>query len=467
MRRLLGRVLSPLAWVLGTPLVRRTLVIVLLVALATASLAFAKFDVNLLLFRLERDNAGPLGLRLGLDLQGGSHLVYQAVEEGGAKPTPAQMEGVRQTIERRVNPLGVTEPVIQIMGDDRILVQLPGLKNVEETKRLIGEMAVLSFKVREYQPDGAFVDANLNLSGDDLDRGYEGVHPTTNAPVVYLEFGSTGTRTFAEATARIQGTRNCLAIFLDKEELVCPVAEEAILGGTAFISGPDFTQERVRTIAIQLESGRLPIPLQVVQEWGVDASLGSDALAKSLVAGGVGLALVVLFMVLYYRLPGLLAGLSLAFYAVLVVSIFKLFNVTLTLASIAALIISIGMAVDANVLIFERMKEEIRGGRTLRASVEVGFNRAWSAIWDSQITTLIACVILMWFGTRIAASLVVGFALTLAIGVLVSMFTATYVTRTLLLLAMVAQVGRRFPLFVTRDNIPAAARGASALGERS
>ncbi len=467
MRRLFALVLPLLTWVLGTPLTRRTLVIVLLVAVAVASLAFAKFDVDLLLFRLERDNAGPLGLRLGLDLQGGSHLVYQAVVEGGGKPTAAQMEGVRQTIERRVNPLGVTEPVIQIMGDDRILVQLPGLKNVEETKRLIGETAVLSFKIREFQTDGTFVDANLALSGDDLDRGYEGVHPTTNEPVVYLEFGSAGAKTFAEATARIVGTRNCLAIFLDQAELVCPVAEEAILGGTAFIRGPDFTTERVRTIAIQLESGRLPIPLQVIQEWDVDASLGSDALAKSLVAGGVGLGLVVLFMVLYYRLPGLLAGLALAFYALLLLSIFKLFDVTLTLASIAALIISIGMAVDANVLIFERMKEEIRGGRTLRASAEVGFTRAWTSIWDSQVTTLIACVILLWFGTRLAASLVVGFALTLAIGVLVSMFTATYVTRTLLQLAMVTQVGRRLPLFVTRENIPAAARGAPALGERS
>ena len=419
---------------LGNSLARRLTLVVALAAIATISLAFAQFHINVLGIRLDREHAGPLGLRLGLDLQGGTHLVYQAAMEGGESPTRTQMEGVRQIIEQRINPLGVTEPNIQLMGNDRVLVQLPGLKDVEETKRLIGETASLSLKVRERQADGTYVERDLDLGGDDLTRAYAGTHPQNQLPVVYLDFNNRGARMVADVTAQIAGTQDELVFYLDDEEVFAGGADQAILGGSAYIRG--LSAEEVQTVAIQLESGRLPVPIEVIREWDVDATLGADSLAKSLVAGLVGLGLVLLFMALYYRLPGLLASGALLFYAVLVLSIFKLFNVTLTLSGIAALILSIGMAVDANILIFERMKEEVRAGRTLRASVDVGFNRAWTAIRDSNVSTLITCVILIWFGTRLAASLVLGFALTLAIGVLVSMFTAIFVTRTLLQLVM-------------------------------
>lgn len=470
MRWLLVRILGGVSWVLarslGNRLARRGAIVILLAAIAVASLAVTQFHVNILGIRLDRENNGPLGLRLGLDLQGGTHLVYQAALEGEGSPTPDQMEGVRHIIEQRINPLGVTEPNIQLMGNNRILVQLPGLKDVEATKRLIGETASLSYKLREVQADGTFVDSKLDLSGDDLERAYPGTHPRTAEPVVYLEFNDKGSRAFAEATARIAGTGDRIAIFLDEQLLVAPVAQEAIIGGTAFISGPDFTAERVQTVGIQLESGRLPVPIEVIQEWDVDAALGADSVAKSFLAGLVGLGLVVLFMALYYRAPGVLAGLSLLFYAVLVLSVFKLFNVTLTLSGVAALILSVGMAVDANILIFERMKEELRSGRTIRASVDVGFSRAWSAIRDSNVSTLITCVILIWFGTRLAASLVLGFALTLAIGVLVSMFTAIFVTRTMLQLIMLTPAWRHLRLFVPAENVVSDQSGQRVLGER-
>ena len=473
--RLLGAVLAGIVWllavVLGNSLRRRVFITVALATIAAASLAVPQFDVRVLGVRIDRDNDGPLGLRLGLDLQGGVHLVYQAVLQDGRKADgtelmPQDMEGVRQTIERRVNPLGVAEPGIQLMGDNRIVVQLPGIEDVEQVKRLIGETASLTFKVREFQADGTSVDTVLDLSGDELERAFAGTHPQTSQPIVNLEFNREGAQTFGEATARITGTDNRVVIFLDDEELVAPVAEEAILGGQAFIQGPDFTPERVQTLAIQLESGRLPVPIEVIQEWNVDATLGADSLAKSLVAALVGLSLVLLFMLVYYRLPGLLAGVALVFYVLMVLSIFKLFNVTLTLSGVAAVILSIGMAVDANILIFERLKEEIRAGRTLRASVDVGFNRAWPAIRDSNVSTLITCVILMWFGTRLAASLVLGFALTLAIGVLVSMFTAIFVTRTLLQLAMLTPAWRRLRLFVAEENISTSVAGQRTVGER-
>lgn len=445
--------------IFGNSLRRRVLLTTSLAAIAAVSLIVQQFDVNVLGVRIDRDNDGPLGLRLGLDLQGGIHLVYEAVLQDGLKKdgtplTPDDMEGVRQTIERRVNPLGVSEPGIQLMGDNRIVLQLPGIEDVEQVKRLIGETASLNFKIREFQTDGTPVDTPLNLTGDDVERAFAGTHSQTNAPIVNIEFNSSGAKTFGEATARITGTDNRLAIFLDDVELVAPVADEAILGGQAFIQGPDFTPERVQTLAIQLESGRLPVPIKVIQEWSVDATLGADSLAKSLAAGLVGLALVLGFMLFYYRLPGFMAGVALVFYAFLLLAIFKVFNVTLTLSGVAAVILSIGMAVDANILIFERFKEEVRGGRTLRASVEVGFNRAWPAIRDSNVSTLITCIILMWFGTRLAASLVLGFALTLGIGVLVSMFTAIFVTRTLLQSSMLTSASRRLGLFVSAENIP-------------
>ena len=226
------------------------------------------------------------------------------------------------------------------------------------------------------------------------------------------------------------------------------MAQQAITGGSAFIQGPDFTFDRVRTIAISLESGRLPVPIEVIQERSVDATLGKDSLNKSLIAGMVGLGLVLLFMVIYYRLAGLVAASSLVIYAILLLSIFKLWPITLTLSGVAAFILSIGMAVDANILISERMKEELRAGRTLGAAITEGFNRAWTAIRDSNVSTMITCAILFWFGNQLGASIVQGFALTLFIGVLVSMFTAITVSRTFLRVMATTALAKRANLFV-------------------
>ena len=282
------------------------------------------------------------------------------------------------------------------------------------------------------------VDEPIGLTGDNLARAFPGQHTQSGIPIVNLEFDSEGTRIFGELTLDIvrkqetDGIRDQIAIFLDDDELISPTVQTAITAGTAIIQGRDFTVERVRDLSLQLEAGRLPVPIVLIQERDVDAILGADSLAKSVVAGVVGLSLVLLFMTMYYRLPGLVAAIALVIYATLVMAIFKVLPVTLTLSGVAAVILSIGMAVDANILIFERMKDELRAGRTLLSSINIGFDRAWPAIRDGNISTLITCGILFWFADQLGASIVQGFAVTLAIGVMVSMFTAIIVSRTLL-----------------------------------
>lgn len=396
--------------------------------------------------RFERGGSGPLGLKLGLDLQGGVHLIYEAEIEN---PTKSQMEGALNIIERRVNAFGVAEPSIQLMGTNRLLIQLPGVDDVEEAKRLIGRTAQLEFKERDCLDPSCsqYEDQDIGLTGDLLERAYPDRDPTTGAPIISLEFNSRGGSIFADTTTRIAGSGDRIAIFLDDEELLAPVAQQAILGGRAIIEGQNFTAERVRTISIQLESGRLPVPIKVIQEHDVDATLGGDALQKSLQAGYIGFGLVVLFMILYYRVPGVVAGLALISYVALVLAIFKLIPVTLTLAGIAGFILSVGMAVDANILIFERMKEELRTGRSLLASIEMGFNRAWPSIRDSNVSTFITCVILFWFGSRFGASLVTGFAVSLFIGVAVSMFSAIVISKTLLKISGSTPLGKQPKLF--------------------
>ena len=610
---------------------RRFLVIAIVLALSVSSLAFQEIDLSLGGVRFQRGGDSVLGLRLGLDLEGGSHLVYEARPAEGESVTSEQMEGVRKTIERRVNAFGVSEPIIQQMGDNRVLVQLPGVGTttatvkfqqdvsaadlrdamaslgrsnavikgngersfsielpnlrpaevdeagivtresekdtiettladrfpavivslqfeaaveigaiqtalaglemadadvqeltdtiftialsslteegqlavleafqaelppvtafnvqestsvvsggVEEAKRLIGQTARLELMERictndlqdftQSCDDPAYhVDSLLGLTGDDLVRAYAGTHPTLGLPVVNLEFSNDGARIFAKHTQEIAGTNNRTAFFLDDELLIAPVANQVITGGRAFIQGPDFTLDRVRTIAIQLESGRLQVPLTLIQEQEVDATLGEDSLKKSVVAGLIGLALVLVFMAVYYRLPGLMACLALILYGVTVLAILKLWPITLSLGGIAAFILSIGMAVDANILIFERMKEELRGGRTLIAATETGFNRAWPAIRDSNVATFITCAILFWFGSRLGTGLVTGFAITLFIGVAVSMFSALTVTRALLRAIVITPLGRYVFLYTPVGKAPAATRTGSALGER-
>lgn len=544
----------------------RILIIIAVIGISAYSLAFQNIDILVPGGRLERGSDAILGIRLGLDLQGGSHLVYQArgskeltitfeetvsdleavnavfndigkteasVRQGSednvaivrvntinpaildaqgnvvkeddqdiirnalgeqiapvevmtiqdipANPTTDQMDGVLDTIARRINPFGVTEPVLQLMDNNRILVQLPGVRDVEEVKKLIGQTARLEFKERNCLqvtgltlPSGEVtypcqlpdnhVDQETGLTGEDLARAYAGTHQTKGIPIVNVQFNSRGTRIFADMTTRLAGTNNRFAVFLDEDEIVAPVVNQPILAGAAFIEGPSFTPERVHTIAIQLESGRLPIPIEVVQEQDVDAVLGAESLRKSLIAGIVGLCLVLLFMVMYYRMAGLVAALALLIYTAAVISVFKMVPITLTLAGVAAFILSIGMAVDANILIFERMKEELRLGRTLTSAIDIGFSRAWTSIRDGNVSTLIICAILFWFGQRLGASLIAGFALTLGIGVTLSMFSALTVSKTLLNLLNFSPLGRRSGIF-SPERLPKARTAAAGATE--
>ena len=629
------------------------LVIAVLVLIAGLTLGFQTIEIR----GFQRTGDNPLGLKLGLDLQGGSHLVYEAAltDASGERiqPTAQQMSSLRQIIERRVNQTGLGEPVIQTLGEDRLLVQLPGVDDPGRAKSIIGETARLEFKHRqldvpvpvelgeqsivsvtidafpepapadetgepgesegardvadtgaaesmtgedesegvadaaeaemeaeseetgevaasgeeqddpgtgddeamagegeedaapepavllvEFTDEGAAIfdqivermlqtaitffsgggsqpnrlqvdidgdefrtltlqaggvtrieetnvfafallnatgqplaptieetraifgespgvsfievygafDEEIGLTGDDLARAYAGTHQTTGQPIVNIEFNARGARSFGELTQLIINTDDRIAIFLDDEELIAPAVDQVITGGAAFIRG-DFTPERAQDIAQLLEAGRLPIPIELVQERDVDAILGADSLRKSVVAGLVGLALVLVFMAAYYRVPGLIAAVALIIYGAIVLAVFKLIPVTLTLSGVAAAILSVGMAVDANILIFERMKDELRAGRTLLTSINIGFNRAWPAIRDGNVSTLITCAILFWFADTLGASVVQGFAATLAIGVLISMFSAIVVSRTLLRLLATTGISDRASWF--------------------
>ena len=351
------------------------------------------------------------------------------------------------------------------------IVEFEVTGGIEEAKRLIGGTAQLVFKERECLvsleelqearlralPDpcqpveqgggGRFVDKDIGLTGEDLSRAYRGQNPTTNAALVHIEFNSRGADIFRDLTTRLAGNQlGRIAIFLDDEQVSAPVVNSPILAGTGVIEG-GFTRQSARALAIQLESGRLPVPLALIQESTVDALLGADSLRKSLIAGFVGLGLVLLFMLVYYRMAGVVAGTALFVYGIILLAIFKLVPVTLTLGGIAGLVLSIGFAVDANILIFERMKEEMRTGRTLASSMDVGFRRAWNAIRDSNVSTIITCLILWWFGSRLGAPVVSGFALTLLIGVMVSMFTAIMVSRNMLQILALTPIGKRVDLF--------------------
>ncbi len=594
----------------------------MLVVIAGLTLGFKTINIG----AFERTGDNVLGLKLGLDLQGGSHLVYQAALTNAAgepiTPTADQMDSLRRIIERRVNETGLGEPIIQLLGDDRLLVQMPGVGDPARAKAIIGETAQLEFKHRQlnvpvpveleadsivsvsfgmfpepvttstedvpgsetstsglpqttvtttaaastddgtvsstdsgtggdapeieltfllvefteagaeifddlilrmletafaasvgsdapanqlqiditgdefrtmtlpaqfvarvegtnifgmamlspsgqpiantiedtralFGPEpkidfveiyGAF-DEDIGLTGDDLARAYAGTHHASRRPIVNIEFNAEGARAFGELTQLIVDTPDRIAIFLDDEELIAPGVNQVITGGAAFIQGRDFTPERARDISQLLEAGRLPIPIELVQERDVDAILGADSLRKSVVAGLIGLALVLIFMVAYYRVPGLVAAVALIIYGAIVLMLFKLIPVTLTLSGLAAAILSVGMAVDANILIFERMKDELRAGRTLLTSINIGFNRAWPAIRDGNVSTLITCAILFWFADTLGATVVQGFAATLAIGVLVSMFSAIVVSRTLLRLVATTRLATRVSWF--------------------
>jgi len=407
---------------------------------------------------LDSDRFGRKGLTLGLDLKGGAYLVYEA---DLSKKDPAQtvdqvMTSVLGKIERRANAFGVKEPIIQRQGENRILVQLPGEKNVDEAKKLIGQVALLEFKETTSdvsgQPQrddkGEIIWIIAKATGSDgQEKELTGKYlkpnskvvlkPNTNEPEVAFEWNEEGAVLFEQITKR--NINKPLGIFLDNQVISAPTVR-AVIKSSGIIEGMDMKE--AQSLGIQLNSGSLDVPLTVIQEQTVDATLGADSIKKSIVAGAIGLILVILFMLLYYRMAGLVAMLALIIYGIIITAIFKLVPVTLTMAGIAAAVVSVGMAVDANILIFERTKEELRAGRTLGAAVDAGFNRAWLAIRDSNVTTFIACIVLYWFGDTFGAFMVKGFALTLFIGVALSMFTAITVSR--LFLVMVVRIVKNY-----------------------
>ena len=497
--------------------------------------------------------------KLGLDLQGGTHLVYQAdvsnIETG---ERDAALEGVRDVIERRVNAFGVSEPIVQTSSNHRLIVELAGIFDVNEAIQNIGETPLLEFKevnpdaiqsieltedekaeaikynenakkkaeevlakvkmgqdfatlATEYSEDpgskvdggnlgwakqGSFVPEfeqaifvdlqvgkvtqelvksqfgyhiirkdeeriesdqlevksshiliatkdeefkpnlaaeqwlNTNLSGKNLQKAQVEFEPNTGQPTVSLDFDNEGKDLFAEITAR--NIQKPVAIFLDGSPISIPTVQEEITQGSAIISG-NFNLTEAKVLAQRLNAGALPVPINLINQQTIGPSLGKISLQKSLIAGLLGLLIVCLFMIVYYRLPGLLAVFALLIYTIIALAIFELWPITLSLAGIAGFILSIGMAVDANVLIFERTKEELRNGKPIATSVEEGFNRAWLSIRDSNISSIITCAILAWFGT----SIIKGFAITLAIGILISMFSAITITRTFLRLVAI------------------------------
>lgn len=385
--------------------------------------------------------------RLGLDLQGGTRLTYKVDMRGVKKEEQQQaFESARNVIERRINFLGVSEPTIQnikIGNEYRIIVELPGMSNVQQAIGLIGQTAQLTFwegdsngKTTTATPSGDFLQYQLSqvvgqnphqttLTGKDLKKATVVFDRQNGKPQVQIDFTSKGSQYFADITRKNVG--KVVAIVLDNEVISAPVVQTEILNGNAVISG-SFTPDVAKSLAIALNAGALPAPLEVIAQTSVGPSLGIDSLHKSLFAALIGFITIFVFMAYIYRKEGSLACAALAVYTLIVLFIFKLIPVTLTLAGIAGFILSIGMAVDANILIFERIKEEIRHGRPRDIAVKTGFKRAWSSIRDSNITSMITCFILFYFGSGIVR----GFALTLFIGIVVSMFTAITVTKGLL-----------------------------------
>jgi preprotein translocase subunit SecD len=404
----------------------------------------------------------------GLDLQGGLRVLLEADLPSDVEVTSDQMDTSREIIENRVNGLGVTEPVIQVAGNRRILVELPGIGDPEEAVATIKETGLLEFVDMGYIAsqdiailDGQIIKTDFETSQDEVGEGLDSeqtedpsdplarVYKTVMTGAILEDAGVTRSQTgqlsvgftLTDEGSDIFGTYTSehvgqfLAIVLDKRVISIPRIESGITTGQGSISGT-FTYEEANNLAIQLRYGALPIPLKVVESKSVGPTLGQDSLEKSTIAGVIGLVVVMLFMAFYYRLPGVVADIALLVYATITFALFKTIPVTLTLPGIAGFVLSIGVAVDANVLIFERMKEELRSGRTLQQAIDLGFSRAWPSIRDSNLSTLITCAILIWFGNTFGASIVKGFAITLGMGVLASMFSAITVTRTFLHLVL-------------------------------
>lgn len=367
--------------------------------------------------------------KLGLDLVGGSRLVLEAQTTATvAKITPEMMDSLKFAIENRVNKLGVAETVVQQTGDKRLLVEIPNVSDLKKAKEFLGDTAELEFKKEGPPLNGQPTWVTTGLSGKDLSKSILSTNSSNGQWVVDLVFNDKGTRKFADLTKQLVGKP--MAIFFNGELQSAPIIREPIIGGNAQISGGEngFQYEEAKKMVDLLNAGALPVPAKIIEENTVGPTLGADSIEKSKVAGLIGLGIVMLFMIAFYRLPGLIADIALVCYSLILFALFKIIPVTLTLAGIAGFILSIGMAVDANILIFERTKEELRAGRTLFTAINAGFDRAFTSIFDSNMSTIITCTILYLLGT----SVVKGFALTLALGVIVSMFSAITITKNIM-----------------------------------
>jgi preprotein translocase subunit SecD len=362
----------------------------------------------------------------GLDLQGGVRVVLEAqTSKEVPKITPDIMSAFQAAMERRVNALGVSESVVQPIGEKRLMIELPGFSDPEKAKEYIGKTARLEFKKIEPKEDGTVEWVSTGVTGRDLGKAIVGSDPTTGSWQIDFQLNSEGAKKFGKLTTEL--VNKPLGIFFNDELISSPTVNEPITQGRGQITG-DFTFEKAKEMVDLLNSGALPVAGEIIEENTVGPTLGEDSINKSWLAGMYGLGLVMIFMLAYYRLPGVVADIALLLYGLFVFAIFIAIPVTMTLAGIAGFILSIGMAVDANILIFERTKEELRLGRTLYTAIETGFDRAFTSIFDSNVTTLISCAILFALGT----GMVKGFALTLAIGVVISMFTAITVTKAFL-----------------------------------
>ncbi|MFA5105039.1 MAG: protein translocase subunit SecD [Candidatus Margulisiibacteriota bacterium] len=397
-------------------------------------------------------------LTKGLDIQGGTRLVLQAEDSATVSVGEESISGVVAVVRNRIDALGVTEPTIQKKGDKQVIVELPGVKDPDHAIKILGETALMEFVEAEWAPadeklltaekikalygenarlakvedekNGAATSERLIvlkttvLTGADLKGAWPGVDQYGN-PVVDIEFNSKGAGTFANVTERNVGRP--IAIILDKKVISAPSVREPIPSGKAQISG-GFTTQQMRDLVVQLRGGALPVPVKIVETKIVGPTLGKDSLDKSKFAGLIGIIAIVIFMVAYYRLPGFLADISLLVYFFLTIAVLCLLRTTLTLPGIAGFLLSIGMAVDANIIIFERLKEELQAGKNLRMAVDTSFHRAFTAILDSNVTTLIAAATLFWLGT----GTIKGFAVTLSVGIIISMFTAIVITKFLM-----------------------------------
>ena len=396
--------------------------------------------------------------RLGLDLQGGTHLIYEADLSNIEKiDHQSSMQGLRDVIERRVNLFGVQEPIVQVQenaGNYRLIVELAGIKDSAEAIKMIGQTPFLEFKEQRSEEETeeilnkqeeiealgfeeieqienwqlALEDpyfSQTSLTGKYLKKAEMGFDETVYSPLILIEFDNEGSKMFEALTERNIG--KSLAIYIDGMLISAPVVQDKISGGKAQITGK-FTVEEARTLARNLNAGALPVPIVLISQQTVGPTLGAVSLKNSLRAGIMGFLAIIIFMIIFYRIPGFLASIALIIYIFLVLTIFKLIPVTLTLAGIAGFILSIGMAVDANILFFSRMKEELKAGKKLGLAIEDGFTRSWSSIRDGNITTLIVALILFVFGT----SFIKGFAFTLIFGILISMFSAIVISKNFL-----------------------------------